>query len=176
MAGEKCHFCGKTVYAAELRRYDGMVFHALCHGKWKKQQEAADSAKRNIEYGKKPDVSPAYYRVGDPATGQAARMVSGEEERAEFAAEQRTEVAPLANVSPSAVAAAEKAAAAPAEAAPAPAEAPCGTVCGCGNQLPAGAKFCCECGAKVEAKPAGCPKCGFADAKGKFCSECGASL
>ena len=50
MAGEKCHFCGKTVYAAELRRYDGMVFHALCHGKWKKQQEAADSAKRNIEF------------------------------------------------------------------------------------------------------------------------------
>ena len=120
-------------------------------------------------------MSPAYYRVGDPATGQGARMVSGEEERAEFAAEQRTEVAPLANVSPSAVAAAEKAGtAAPAPAAPA--EAPCGTVCSCGNQLPAGAKFCCECGAKVEAKPAGCPKCGFADAKGKFCSECGASL
>ena len=50
MPNEKCTFCGKTVYAAELRRYDGMAFHALCHGKWKKQQEAADSAKRNIEF------------------------------------------------------------------------------------------------------------------------------
>ena len=50
MPGEKCHLCGKSVYAAELRRYDGMIFHANCFAKFKKQQEAADSAKRNIEF------------------------------------------------------------------------------------------------------------------------------
>jgi len=155
MPGEKCHLCGKSVYAAELRRYDGKIFHASCFAKFKKQQEADDSAKRNIEYGKTPDVSPAYYRVADPSTGQAARMLSGEQERAEFAREQRTEVAAKKNVSPSSVSH--------------------GSVCPCGALLPNGAKFCAECGAKVEAKR-GCPHCGFADANGKFCSNCGGNL
>jgi len=155
MAGEKCHLCKKTVYAAELRRYDGMIFHASCFAKFKKQQEAEDSAKRNIEYNKTPDVSPAYYRVADPSTGQSARMMSGEEERAELAREKRAEVSAEKNVHPSAVAN--------------------GNVCSCGAVLPAGAKFCSECGAKVEAKK-GCPNCGFEGVTGKFCSNCGHSM
>ena len=47
--------------------------------------------------------------------------------------------------------------------------------CGkCGASLPAGAKFCLECGEKVI--PAGmivCPECGNTVPKGKFCPECG---
>lgn len=109
-------------------------------------------------------MSPAYYRVGDPTTGQGARMLSGEEERAELAAEQRTQVAATANVAPSSVAGQESAIP----------QAPAGTVCKCGASLAPGAKFCSECGEKV--KPAGCPKCGNPDAKGKFCSECGTAL
>ena len=82
-------------------------------------------------------------------------MLSGEEERAEMAQEKRAQVEQTKNVSPSAVLST--------------------ITCSCGAELPIGAKFCSECGAKIEAKK-GCPKCGFADAKGKFCSECGASL
>ncbi len=49
----------------------------------------------------------------------------------------------------------------------------------CGNSLPANAKFCLECGTKVENLPENemlCPECGKKTAKGKFCMECGASL
>ncbi|MEE1503913.1 MAG: SPFH domain-containing protein [Acutalibacteraceae bacterium] len=49
----------------------------------------------------------------------------------------------------------------------------------CGNSLPANAKFCLECGTKVEnlaEKEMICPACGKKTAKGKFCMECGASL
>ncbi|MBO5290621.1 MAG: SPFH domain-containing protein [Clostridia bacterium] len=49
----------------------------------------------------------------------------------------------------------------------------------CGNTLPANAKFCLECGTKVENLPENemlCPECGKKTAKGKFCMECGASL
>ncbi len=49
----------------------------------------------------------------------------------------------------------------------------------CGNSLPANAKFCLECGTKVENLADGeiiCPACGKKTAKGKFCMECGASL
>ena len=51
----------------------------------------------------------------------------------------------------------------------------------CGAQLPAGAKFCLECGEKVVVKPSGnavvCPKCGAQlPAGAKFCLECGTSL
>lgn len=49
----------------------------------------------------------------------------------------------------------------------------------CGNTLPANAKFCLECGTKVENLPENemlCPACGKKTAKGKFCMECGASL
>ena len=49
----------------------------------------------------------------------------------------------------------------------------------CGNTLPANAKFCLECGAKVENLAENemiCPACGKKTAKGKFCMECGASL
>ena len=49
----------------------------------------------------------------------------------------------------------------------------------CGNTLPANAKFCLECGTKVENLPENemlCPECGKKTAKGKFCIECGASL
>ena len=50
----------------------------------------------------------------------------------------------------------------------------------CGSVLPAGAKFCLECGERVS--PAGseqtvlCPECGKTVAKGKFCPECGHKL
>lgn len=49
----------------------------------------------------------------------------------------------------------------------------------CGNTLPANAKFCLECGTKVENLAENemlCPACGKKTAKGKFCMECGASM
>lgn len=49
----------------------------------------------------------------------------------------------------------------------------------CGNSLPANAKFCLECGTKVENLADNemiCPECGKKTPKGKFCMECGASL
>lgn len=54
------------------------------------------------------------------------------------------------------------------------------TVCpACGAKLPANAKFCLECGMKIE-QPAEnemiCPACGKKTPKGKFCMECGAPL
>ena len=61
-------------------------------------------------------------------------------------------------------------------AAPAAPTAPAaGTVCGsCGAAVPAGAKFCPECGAK-QSTGAFCASCGAAIAAGaKFCPECGA--
>ena len=47
----------------------------------------------------------------------------------------------------------------------------------CGNKLPANAKFCLECGTKIESIPENeiiCPSCGKRTPKGKFCMECGA--
>lgn len=49
----------------------------------------------------------------------------------------------------------------------------------CGAIIPASAKFCLNCGAKIQQESANtiiCPNCGKRVAKGKFCSECGASL
>ncbi len=49
----------------------------------------------------------------------------------------------------------------------------------CGNSLPANAKFCLECGTRVENLAENemiCPACGKKTAKGKFCMECGSSL
>ena len=49
----------------------------------------------------------------------------------------------------------------------------------CGNMLPANAKFCLECGTKIEALAPNeiiCPKCGKKTPKGKFCIECGQPL
>jgi membrane protease subunit (stomatin/prohibitin family) len=44
----------------------------------------------------------------------------------------------------------------------------------CGAGLPAGAKFCLECGEKiVPADMVICPECGNTVPKGKFCPECG---
>ncbi|MGN0606018.1 MAG: SPFH domain-containing protein [Oscillospiraceae bacterium] len=46
----------------------------------------------------------------------------------------------------------------------------------CGADLPDGAKFCLECGEKIQIVPDGmiiCPDCGKTVAKGKFCLECG---
>lgn len=47
----------------------------------------------------------------------------------------------------------------------------------CGNELPDGAKFCLECGQKVEdpksQKMITCPECGASVPEGKFCLECG---
>lgn len=54
--------------------------------------------------------------------------------------------------------------------------APCAN---CGKPLPAGAKFCLECGAKVVTLAANeiiCPVCGKKTGNGKFCMECGAPL
>ena len=49
----------------------------------------------------------------------------------------------------------------------------------CGNVLPSNAKFCLECGTKIEMLAPHemiCPKCGKKTPKGKFCIECGAPL
>lgn len=49
----------------------------------------------------------------------------------------------------------------------------------CGNKLPAGAKFCLECGTKIEVLDPNeiiCPSCGEKTPKGKFCMKCGTSL
>lgn len=49
----------------------------------------------------------------------------------------------------------------------------------CGKELPANAKFCLECGTKIEVLADNemiCPACGKKTPKGKFCMECGAPL
>ena len=49
----------------------------------------------------------------------------------------------------------------------------------CGNVLPANAKFCLECGTKIEQLAANemiCPACGKKTPQGKFCMECGQPL
>lgn len=50
----------------------------------------------------------------------------------------------------------------------------------CGASIPAGSKFCLECGSKIEVqKPKDemiCPSCGKTIPKGKFCPECGQRL
>ena len=49
----------------------------------------------------------------------------------------------------------------------------------CGSALPANAKFCFECGAKIEQPDPNemiCPTCGMKTPKGKFCMECGQPL
>ncbi|MBR5518820.1 MAG: SPFH domain-containing protein [Clostridia bacterium] len=49
----------------------------------------------------------------------------------------------------------------------------------CGKEVPENAKFCLECGSKIEVVAENkvvCPKCGKKTAKGKFCMECGAKL
>ena len=49
----------------------------------------------------------------------------------------------------------------------------------CENSLPENAKFCLECGTKIEALADNemiCPKCGKKTPKGKFCMECGHPL
>ena len=49
----------------------------------------------------------------------------------------------------------------------------------CGNELPANAKFCLECGSKIEQLADNemiCPACGKKTPKGKFCMECGQPL
>ncbi len=49
----------------------------------------------------------------------------------------------------------------------------------CGSSVPANAKFCLECGSKIEILAEDeilCPACGKKIKKGKFCLECGASL
>jgi membrane protease subunit (stomatin/prohibitin family) len=58
----------------------------------------------------------------------------------------------------------------------APAAAPQTKTCPkCSSAVPAGAKFCNECGASL--RPANCPKCGTAGAPGaKFCIECGTAM
>lgn len=49
----------------------------------------------------------------------------------------------------------------------------------CGKSVPANAKFCLDCGTRIETLAQNeiiCPSCGKKTAKGKFCMECGASL
>lgn len=49
----------------------------------------------------------------------------------------------------------------------------------CGNKLPESAKFCLECGTKIEKiadNEMRCPACGKITPKGKFCMECGQTL
>jgi predicted nucleic acid-binding Zn-ribbon protein len=73
----KCAQCGKTVYKAEERLFDGNAYHALCLGQFKKDHAAQLNAKRNAEYERGADVQPAYYRVSDGAN--PARMETGKE-------------------------------------------------------------------------------------------------
>lgn len=59
---------------------------------------------------------------------------------------------------------------------PAPAKNQCPN---CHTELPAGAKFCFGCGAKLENTEENemiCPQCGQKTPKGKFCMQCGAAL
>ncbi len=53
-----------------------------------------------------------------------------------------------------------------------------GVVCPkCGAENPPDAKFCWNCGAKLQPEPVICPKCGAVNEPGaKFCSQCGARL
>ena len=49
----------------------------------------------------------------------------------------------------------------------------------CGKEVPDNAKFCLECGSKIEVLAENemiCPNCGKKTAKGKFCMECGEKL
>lgn len=49
----------------------------------------------------------------------------------------------------------------------------------CGNSIPMNAKFCLECGTKIETLAENemiCPNCGKKTPKGKFCMECGQTL
>ncbi len=63
----------------------------------------------------------------------------------------------------------------PKDGAPSPAESKCAN---CGTALPENAKFCLQCGAKVESAEelVTCPKCGEKVANGRFCLNCGAPL
>jgi ribosomal protein L40E len=50
---------------------------------------------------------------------------------------------------------------------------------GCGASLPAGARFCLQCGAPTTAAPAvshTCPACGSQQFQGAYCARCGARL
>jgi len=152
-----------------------MIFHNICFGIWNKMTKAKETEERNKRecarnvlsfkkikhtfqpsfahsYLRRADVSPAYYRVGDPGAGIPAGMVSGPEERAAMRTEQQQ------------AAAGGK------------------VKCECGEEIDASARFCEHCGSKNEPPPpapaarTGCPSCGFAEAKGKFCAECGAKL
>jgi len=81
MPNNKCTKCGKTVYAAEEKKFDHpkegtKYFHGLCFGVWKKDYEKEQQDIKNREYYKKPDVAPEYYRVGDPTTGTVPYMES----------------------------------------------------------------------------------------------------
>ena len=49
-----------------------------------------------------------------------------------------------------------------------------GSCTACAEPLPAGAKFCLECGTPVT--PRSCPACGVPAERGRFCAECGAAL
>lgn len=68
----------------------------------------------------------------------------------------------------------------PAAETPAAPAAPADVTCpACGSSVPANAKFCLQCGAKIEILADDeilCPACGKKIKKGKFCLECGASL
>ncbi len=49
----------------------------------------------------------------------------------------------------------------------------------CGKEVPSNAKFCLECGSKIEVLADNemiCPACGQKTSKGKFCMECGSPL
>ena len=87
---QKCQrpACGKTVFHAEKKEHDGMLFHARCFNLWKKEEEEALRTKKNAEnYEPIPDVAPQYYRVADAASGLDARMQSGLSERTSLPAQ-----------------------------------------------------------------------------------------
>lgn len=55
MVNNKCAKCGKTVYAAEEKRFEHpkegvLYFHNMCFGQYKKEYDQALQDHRNREY------------------------------------------------------------------------------------------------------------------------------
>lgn len=55
MPNNKCHKCGKTVYAAEEKRFEHpkegvLYFHNMCFGIYKKEYDQSIMDHRNREY------------------------------------------------------------------------------------------------------------------------------
>lgn len=106
-----------------------MLFHMRCFNLWKKEDDAREHAKNNRHNANAADVRPAYYRVADASTGEAARMETAERDRQE-AERQRAAAGALPIVSNK----------------PAPASGATPKFCPECGAPNSGARFCSECG------------------------------